>query len=89
MKHDTIWKFPLKVLGEQTISMPAGAKILSVDCQHDVVAIWAKVNSEAILAYRKVWVIGTGHKIPDGLGRFVGTCQMMSGALIWHVFIED
>lgn len=96
----TIWKFPLEIVDEQTIEMPAGSKILCVDTQgRDQIAegggmagaaafMWAVVDPKAKKNPLKVFIHGTGNPFED-LHRkeYIGTFQQHGGALVWHVFI--
>lgn len=79
----TIWKYALDV--EVEIEMPIGATVLSVGEQFGGPVLWAQVDSDAPMEQRTFRMIGTGHEF-DGTGKFLGTIQMMSGALVVHVF---
>ncbi len=86
----TIWKFPVGVANEQTVAMPEGAKALSVQVQKDFLCIWAIVDSEAPVRDVTVYVCGTGHPLDMGEDTvYVGTVQVASGGLVWHVFMKD
>lgn len=85
----TIHKYLLSVNDEQTIFMPYGAKILTVQMQHGYPFLWALVEpvpTHALLPC-KILVRGTGHDCPS-VGRYIGTFQMNGGSLVFHVF-ED
>jgi hypothetical protein len=88
----TIWKFPLgPSLDDIRISMPKGAKVLSVQAQHDAPMVWAIVQPDADKETRRFVVFGTGHPIAHHdidvvASRFVGTFQMSGGALVFHLF---
>lgn len=82
-----IYKYAASVDGYHnfTISMPAGAEVLCVQMQGDAPQIWALVDPGAPKEDRKFHWRGTGH--PTGeLGRYVGTVQLMSGSLVFHLF---
>lgn len=83
-----IWKWTLAVTDVQTIQMPVGATVLTVQVQGEEPQIWALVD-ETIHRYtsRKFAAYGTGNPMPDGdPGRYVGTYQIHGGALVFHVF---
>lgn len=85
----TIWKFPLQMKGFQTIEMPEGAKILSVQPQGESVCLWALVESTNQMERRGIVIVGTGHDCEwRNLDQFIDTFQMMNGALIFHAFEE-
>lgn len=79
-----IWKWSLMALDAQTLLMPKGAQVLSVQMQNDIPQIWALVDQNAPLETRIFNTYGTGNPMPDAVGRFVGTFQLMQ--LVFHVF---
>lgn len=82
-----IWKYTLAELGRQYLQMPAGAQILTVQLQDDMVQLWAIVDPNAEKVERVIDIYGTGHQMPDvGPGEYLGTFQMHGGALVFHVF---
>lgn len=87
------------------VRMPKGSELLHAACQYegvpDVVAVWARVDTDAPLIGRRIGVFGTGHSIsPDFAWRpvsdevnsvrvraaHVGSCVTHGGRLVWHVF---
>lgn len=87
----TIWKFPLKLASFQTVEMPEGAVVLSLQDQNGRPTIWALVQSSAPKRKRAVKMVGTGLSAPDDVlstHRFLGTYQDLEG-LVNHVFLED
>ncbi len=98
----TIWKFPLSVDDVQTVAMPQGARILTVQVQQGQPCLWAAVDSEQPVKPRTIRMYGTGHPIDpedcyhwplDGPGPrvplpggFIGTFQLNGGLLVFHVF---
>lgn len=83
----SIWKFPVAVTDEQLVEMPMGAKILSVDVQRETVCLWAEVNPEAAgKHYRTICIFGTGHRMPDDPGSYIGSFMLHDGALVFHAY---
>jgi len=82
----TIWKWELKTTDEQTILMPLGARLLTVQVQNGVPCIWALVNPTANQIERRFGVYGTGNPVPDEVGEYVATYQLADGRLVFHVF---
>lgn len=81
----TIWKFRLRLTGEQTLALPRGAQILSVQDQGGSICIWVSVDTQAEPELRHFYIFETGYPIENiALKRFVGTVQQDS--LVWHVF---
>lgn len=88
---EVIWKFSLQVTDRQTVTMPVGANILSVQDQSGGLQMWAIVNPDAEREQRVIEIVGTGNPMPDvdkeDLARFhIATVQVRGGALVWHVF---
>lgn len=92
----TIWKFQAPIKDTTEVYMPKGAKVLTVQIQgHDRVGacpiIWALVDNMAEMEPRRFAWRGTGHDaLRDGdeveAGMYVGTVQMESGKLVFHLF---
>jgi hypothetical protein len=86
----TIWQFSAGIDNYQTIDMPTGAQILSVQVQGNVDSyatpqLWAVVNPNAEIERRYFRVYGAGSPV-DQVGEFIGTFQMYGGSLIYHMF---
>jgi hypothetical protein len=84
-----IWKFPLLVTDLQSVALPAGAKLLSVQAQGDMPQLWALVDEMAAIEHRTFATYGTGDPIPSDPGAYVGTYQIRGGTLVLHVFETD
>lgn len=82
-----IWKFPLELVDTQTVRMPFGAKILSVQAQYNVPTLWALVEESNMPEAVEVYIVGTGNPCHVSADRFVGTVQTHHGSLVWHVFV--
>jgi hypothetical protein len=83
-----IFKYPLAVSEYQSIQMPRGAQVLSLQVQGRGPQMWALVEENQPLTDRGFITVGTGHVVPSHAGRFVGTYQIQGGALVFHVFEE-
>ena len=84
--NEAIWRYPINVAGEQTVKMPQGAQLLSVQIRDGMLTVWAKVYPGNPTVEKKIFVYGTGHPLPHDPGNYVGTVQ--AGPLVWHVFEE-
>lgn len=83
-----IHKYPLDFESGLILTMPAGAKILSVQLQRETMCVWALVDINQKDVERQFIICGTGHSLGDNPpGEFIGTVQTMNGALVWHVFV--
>lgn len=85
-----IWKQQLKVVDEQSVVMPVGAKVLHVGLQYEQPTMWFLCDPEAQKQTRTVFVVGTGHPLPDQVTErdHIGTVLMSGGSLVWHYFIS-
>lgn len=81
-----IWKFKLDITDEQTVEMPAGARILSVQMQQGDCCLWALCNENAAYERRHIAIYGTGNPMPDDPGAYLATFQLHSGATVFHAF---
>ena len=85
----TVYKYPLLLEDTQEIEMPGGSQILTVQVQRDQPCVWALVETQSQLVNRTFRVAGTGHDIPYGPELdYIGTFQLQSGLLVFHVFEE-
>jgi hypothetical protein len=83
-----IFKYPL--IPRVSPILPKDAEILTIQVQHDVVCIWALVDTNfQETTTRQIRVYGTGHPMPDNPGTYLATFQLNDGALVLHVFEED
>jgi hypothetical protein len=84
-----IYKYELAITDTQTIAMPEGAEILTVQAQRGTPCLWALVNPELPATERRIETFGTGHPVLSDTGverRYVGTYQISGGSLVFHVF---
>lgn len=85
----TIWKAQLEIHEEQEIEVPTGAVFLTAREQNNRPTVWyiCDPNPRA-WEMRKVFIVGTGHRIPVQAQFYLGTCSCDDGHLIWHVFLD-
>jgi hypothetical protein len=81
----SIWKFGLELTEVQTIYMPEGADILSVQNQNGSLCIWALLSPTAPKVGRHFKVIGTGHKI-ETLADHKWIATVIQDQFVWHIF---
>ncbi len=84
-----IYKYKLDCLGEQTVSMPIGARILCLQIQNDVPCVWVVADTSAGHEWRVFSTYGTGHETLKYPGIYIGTYQLRNGALVFHVFEKE
>jgi hypothetical protein len=81
-----IWKFALPNLGQNSVEMPAKAKLLGVGHQDGRTTVWAEVDPMEIKVWRQLVVVGTGMDFdPLDKLKYVGT-DFGDAPLVWHVY---
>lgn len=83
-----IYKYKLGLEDVQEIEMPGGTKILCVQTQRNKPYLWAEVTPDKITRTYKIITVGTGQILPesDYIMNYVGTYQLNSGFLVFHVY---
>ena len=81
-----VWKFGLALEDLQTVVMPAGAELLTVQTQHGVPQLWARVQPGRPKESRQIATFGTGHDMGDQPMKYLGSYQLSGGDLVFHVF---
>lgn len=99
-----IWKFPLKRLGVNLVSVPVGSKLLSVGRQHDeesefgaILVMWAETDKEHSTNIEpwKVLVVRTGEEFDLSASlthryRYVGTVTLQDEPpFVLHAYLWD
>lgn len=85
----TIWKYEVTAEDYFTLSLPIGAKPLSVQVQGEAPQMWMLLDKdETIYTDRRFRVAGTGHPISESADalQHIDTFQLYHGGLIFHVF---
>ncbi len=85
----TIWKYEVPPTDYFVLSLPIGAKPLSVQAQGEAPQMWVLLDKdETIYTDRKFRLAGTGHLIsePADALQHIDTFQVYYGRLIFHVF---
>ena len=81
----TIWKFPLKITDHQSIKMPQGPRLLTVQIQDGVPMLWAMVDTNTGITWDiEIRIYGTGNPGPNEAENYIATFQQ--DGLVWHVF---
>lgn len=83
----TIWKFELTPNRLQSVPIPFGGQILTVQTKGDSVPIlWVLVDPEMPPRDRYLGIYTTNTKLPDEPGRYVGSFFIYEGSLEFHLF---
>lgn len=81
-----IWKQILDIVDRQEITVPIGAKFLTVQLQQDHLAIWFECNEANPKQEVVIAIYGTGNPMPHEPGKYIGTFQLDNGELVFHVY---
>lgn len=84
----TIWKFSLNADDRQCLYMPIGAKILDLQLQNGMPAIWAQVCAPAEQERRFFRLFTTGMEFDGNYLEYIGTVQIGNGSYVVHVYEE-
>jgi hypothetical protein len=86
----TIWKFELTPNRLQSVPIPAGGTILTVQTKGDNAPLmWVLVDPDMPTQERCRGIDTANTAVPDDPGRYVGTFQIMEGTLEFHLFEMD
>lgn len=80
----TIWKQQLAIVDLQTLTMPKGAKLLSVGNQKGNLCLWYSVDTDMPNEDRVIEIVGTGNSVEPRSRDFIGTAVI--DPFVWHVF---
>jgi hypothetical protein len=82
-----IWKYSLALTESQTLWLPEGSKLLTIQKQFDYPQLWALVDEKKRHVARNFRTHTTGVLLPDGdLGEYIGSYQIFGGCKMLHVF---
>ena len=85
-----IYKYTLEQMGIQSITLPKGAEILTIQTQFNDAQLWALVDpEEQDREERRIEIFGTGHAIYYDMGvnrKYLATYQLDDGNYVFHVF---
>jgi len=79
-------RYHLPMTNRVTIPMPFGAQVLCVQIWDGEPYLWALVDSCAPLADRHFRIARNGQLFDESTYTYIGTFQVASGALVFHVF---
>jgi hypothetical protein len=80
-----IYKYPFAIESKTSISVPSGHVVMHVGLDPaGVPCVWALVEPEAPKIDIAIWVVGTGHDVPEEACRHVGS--FVQSAFVWHIF---
>lgn len=83
----SVWKFPIPIADEFSLTMPRDAELLFVATQKETGCLWARVitDDRVSLVERRFLLRGTGHPV-DLDAKYVGSFILLGGDLVFHLF---
>jgi hypothetical protein len=86
----TVYKYLIwKGKDQKTITIPMNARILSVKLNDSNIVFWALVDTDNDLIIRRIFVAGTGWKLPEDIGyNYDHIDTIFDNGVVWHIFIE-
>lgn len=81
-----IYKYTLEVTDTQTLEMPNGSKLLTIQNQNNDIVLWVECDPNAKLVNYNFLIIGTGFELPllSNQQDYLDTVQI--GRLVWHIY---
>ena len=79
-----VWKYILEPASEQTLSLPANAKILKILVLWGIPYLYALVDLRNEEENMLIQTFGTGHSVPNAGIEYIDTYA--NGDFVWHVF---
>lgn len=88
-----IWKYQLKIIDLQTISIPKDHQFLCVkdETKHNPICLYAMVDDTSKKEQVDIAIFGTDHCFEIHAPKkstYIGTAAQMEGQFVWHVFAE-
>lgn len=84
----TIYRYPIEITVRQELLVPAHASVRHVGLDPTgQPCIWFEVNPEYKPAPIILFVVGTGHPLPDDAVLHIGS--FIHGPFVWHLFLDE
>jgi len=82
-----IHKYKLAFKDINTVDLPKGAEILTIQTQYGAPYLWAQIDEkETDIVPVKIRMFETGH-VFDFEGTYISTFQVRGGDLVFHAFV--
>ena len=84
-----VYKYPVLLENYFEVTMPVGARILTVQIQNSEPQMWVLINPSFQNKIYRFRLVGTGHPIQDNEElSYIDTFQMRNGGLVFHLFLD-
>jgi len=85
--NKTIYKFPIEVKNDFQLTLPKNSQILHVGMQGENLRMWVLIDKDEKEAeVRHFCLFGTGHDFALLDYKYIGTFQLYTGSLVFHLF---
>lgn len=86
--NKVIYKFQFAEQDDFKICLPKNSQILCVQMQDEIPCMWTLMDKNEKAEVRHFRVFGTGHYFALSNYKYIGTFQLFTGSLVFHLF-ED
>ena len=88
----SIWRQELALVEKQEITAPGLRRIVAIDNGRGGIEAWFEVDTDAEDRTLEVYIVGTGHKVPEAVTRgweqtYLG--HLVDGPWVWHLYSVD
>jgi len=85
--NEIIYKFPIEVKDDFQLTLPKNSQILCVQTQGENPCMWVLIDKDEKEAeVRHFSIFGTGHPLALLDYKYIGTFQLFTGSLVFHLF---
>jgi hypothetical protein len=85
----TIYKYSIEPGYPFILELPIDSQILTIQVQNNEPKLWALVDTNLEKEIRRLWILGTGERVPPEAKTYIGTFQVQEdNLLVFHVFEE-
>lgn len=87
-----VLKYKVHLTHKQSLNLSKDAKLLTVQEQAGELCLWAEVGGRIVSAHASqsvdIYMIGTGHDVPDDVVRYICTVQVQTPLqlLVIHIY---
>ena len=88
----SIWRQELALVEKQEITAPGLRRIVAIDNERGGIEAWFEVDTDAEDRTLEVYIVGTGHDVPEAVTRgwestYLG--HLIDGPWVWHLYSVD
>jgi hypothetical protein len=85
----SIWRQELALTEKQEITAPGLRRIVAIDSRRGKLEAWFEVDTDAEDRTLEVYIVGTGHEVPEAVTRgweqtYLG--HLTDGPWVWHLY---